>query len=269
MHLYNTGLVIDGVANSSSETVGSITFVDEWTIGSLRSASSYDQTSTSVTVTGRWSRARGSLIGSQICELSTHFNEVTWTNAANAGCAVAITNASATAQTVTVHGTLTGNIEIGGGLCFGDVFVGVQPRWRPAPLPLPQNHRRQPIRSHTRGTQFSDASPAEITALQLLRQMVSQADFRHYLRHGFVSVRGDSGLIYQVDRKQRISVWDRGERVASLCVHLRGRTLPPTDEVVAKVVMIECDEADIWKRANVMWYAHRKRSALEQLGLAA
>ena len=186
-------------------------------------------------------------------------NGITWTTVANTGFAVS-TIGTTTNQTVTICETLAGNIEI------GDALIGVQSKRRLPPPP--QNHRQQPIRSHARGTQFSDASPAELAALQLLRQMVSSDDFRRYLRHGFVSVHGGSGLTYQVDRRQQIVVWDRAERVASLCVHLRGKALPPTDEVVAKIVMIECDEADIWKRANVSWYAKRERSTLRQLGLA-
>lgn len=204
-------------------------------------------------------------------------NGVTWTTATTARSTI---NVVAAGPDVTAHGvfvgTATGSTIVLDASAYGtgtvtitDSLIGAQVRRWPRAAPAPKNHRQQPIRSHGRGSQFSNASPAELTALQLLRQMVSPADFRRYLRHGFVPVRAESGLIYQVDRHQRISVWDRGERVASLCVHLRGRDLPPTDEVVAKIVIIECDEADIWKRANVSWYAMRDRPALHQLGLAA
>lgn len=209
--------------------------------------------------------AKGHLTHSQIMELASLDNVITWATSvtSNAVCMNVVTTTANQTIALNVLSSAYGNIEV------GDALIGEQGRRWSKPALTPKNHRRQPIRSHGRGAQFSDASPAELTALQLLRQMVSADDFRRYLRHGFVPVRAESGLTYQVDRHQRISVWDRGERVASLCVHLRGQGLPPTDEVVAKIIMIECDEADIWKRSNVSWFALRDRPALRQLGLAA
>ncbi|NIR15493.1 MAG: hypothetical protein GWN86_16840 [Desulfobacterales bacterium] len=29
--------------------------------------------------------------------------------------------------------------------------------------------------------------------------------------------------------------------------------MPPTDEVVAKMIIIQCNEHDIWRRANINW----------------
>lgn len=142
-------------------------------------------------------------------------------------------------------------------------------RWTRPVRPGPANHRGVAIRSHDRGQQFQNANPAELVALQLLRKMVSPDQFRRYLRHGFVSVHGNSGLVYQIDRMNRIRVWDRGEPLASLCVHLRGQGIPPTDEVVGKMLIVECDEADIWRRSNVTWLtAARDRCATRALGLA-
>ena len=140
------------------------------------------------------------------------------------------------------------------------------------------NHKGKPVRSLHKATQFDDANPAEILALQLLRRMIPSDDFRHYLRHGFVSVQGDSGLIYQVCRQETIKVWDQGELVASLCVHLnlegqadgKFRSAPPTDHVVAKMLIIQHDEDDIWERSNATWYTKdRNRKSLEQVGQAA
>lgn len=217
--------------------------------------------------------ARQHFTPAQLAGLAALDDGVTWTTTATSGAFVAgpdvvahgVFIGTATGSTVVLDASVYGASTV----VISDSLIGAQVRRWARATPAPKNHRQQPIRSHGRGSQFSNASPAELTALQLLRQMVSPADFRRYLRHGFVPVRAESGLVYQVDRHQRISVWDRGERVASLCVHLRGRDLPPTDEVVAKIVIIECDEADIWKRANVSWCAARDRPALRQLGLAA
>lgn len=141
----------------------------------------------------------------------------------------------------------------------------LQKRLRPNVI----NHRGQPARSAERGRQFDNAQPEELVALQLLRRMVTPEEFRRYLRHGFVHVRGPSGLVYQVGRNQTIKVWDRNELIASLCVHLRDRNIPPTDEVVAKMLIVECDEPDIWKRSNITWRTHRDRAALHALGYGA
>lgn len=153
---------------------------------------------------------------------------------------------------------------------LGNVISYVRPRLEQR-QPAPRNHKGVPLRSIRRGTQFSNADAAEMTALQLLRKMVSHDDFRRYLRHGFVPVRGDSGLVYQIDRINRIAVWDKSEKLAELCVHVRSQTarqIPPTDEVVGKMLIVECDEADIWKRSNVTWYTQeRDRPALVTLGV--
>lgn len=131
------------------------------------------------------------------------------------------------------------------------------------------NHHGIIVRSSDRGNMFSDISQQEMLALQLLRKMVDQESFRKYLRHGFVPVRGASGLVYQVDRRNRIKVWERGELLAELCVHLRGNC-PPTDEVVGKILIIEYNEADIWKRSNITWSTdNRNRRSLELIGQAS
>lgn len=105
------------------------------------------------------------------------------------------------------------------------------------------------------GADFSNAKQNELVALGLLRSMVAPEVFRKFLKSGFVTVEGPSGLVYQVLRRSHlIYVWEEGTRVASLCVYLQDHNIPPTDEVVAKMLICECDEADIWKRANVSYY---------------
>ena len=100
---------------------------------------------------------------------------------------------------------------------------------------------------------FKNAKENEIIALQLLRQMTTPEVFRKYLRQGFVTVVGTSGLTYVIKRSNKlIDVWDFNTKIATLCVHAPNH-IPPTDGVVAKMLICECDEPDIWKRANVAW----------------
>lgn len=116
------------------------------------------------------------------------------------------------------------------------------------------NHNGSRPRALGRGADFGDAKQNEIVALQLLRQMVPHDVFKKYLKYGFVTVNGPSGLTYQIQRKSHnIIVWDKGQKVSSLCVYLQDTNIPPTDEVVAKMLICQYDEPDIWKRANIHW----------------
>jgi hypothetical protein len=128
-------------------------------------------------------------------------------------------------------------------------------RIRNKQAPAILNHRGRTARSAQDGQRrFANARPEELVALQLLRRMVPGDVFKKYLKHGFVTVQGPSGLVYQIRRgHDHIKVWKQGQLVSELCVHLRDRTIPPTDEVVAKMVIVECDEIDIWRRANIYW----------------
>jgi len=97
---------------------------------------------------------------------------------------------------------------------------------------------------------FSRATPEELAALQLLRQLVGPNEFRRYLRYGFVMVTGKSGLRYQIKRQKHIvDVWRGGEQVGGLCVYLKGR-FPPTDDVITRMLMAEQDELQLWKNGN-------------------
>lgn len=110
------------------------------------------------------------------------------------------------------------------------------------------NHRGMAPRAVN--VDFSKATPAELTALQLLRQLVGQDEFRRYLRYGFVTVQGCSGLRYQVRRGRHVvDVWNGRRRVDGICVWLKG-SFPPTDEVITRMLMAERDELELWKRGN-------------------
>jgi len=111
-------------------------------------------------------------------------------------------------------------------------------------------------RANSESAMFNDAKPEELVALQLLRSMVKPDVFRKYLKYGFVTVQGPSGLTYQIQRKSHlIKVWNTGKLLCTLCVYIQDQSIPPTDDVVAKMLICECDEIDIWRRANINWYS--------------
>jgi len=116
------------------------------------------------------------------------------------------------------------------------------------------NHRGDRPRSLGTGARFDDAQPNELVALQLLRSMVDRDVFKKYLKYGFITVDGPSGLTYQVQRKSHIvKVWKQGTLVSTLCIYVKDQHIPPTDDVVAKMLMCLYSEKDIWKGANITW----------------
>jgi len=95
-------------------------------------------------------------------------------------------------------------------------------------------------------------SDREIVAQETLREMVSEDNFRKYVKYGFVNVRGRSGDVYQVFKDRwHTKVWRRGKLVSEVCVRLRDRRIPPTDNVIALMSMIWADEQGFLKAGNV------------------
>jgi len=98
----------------------------------------------------------------------------------------------------------------------------------------------------TRANPLVSDTPAEMLALETLREVVTELEFRKYLKYGFVLVKGDSGATYQIYRnRSHVRVWVGGKVIEEICVYLRavdGRTAPDTDKVVAFKAMIEADE---------------------------
>ncbi|NIT77371.1 MAG: hypothetical protein GWN58_23455 [Anaerolineae bacterium] len=135
-------------------------------------------------------------------------------------------------------------------------WIPLDPRQRLRQQMAPQ---RPPCRAD--GVSFQNCSPAELTALSLLKKMVDEPSWRTYLKYGFVDVQGKSGLRYQIRRGEwHVLVRQAGKMVAELCVGLSARSqMPPTDEVIARMIMAECDEPELWRRANVDIKAEHRR----------
>jgi hypothetical protein len=116
------------------------------------------------------------------------------------------------------------------------------------------NHLGKQKRAFDKGANFENAGRSEIVALHLLKKMVSNDDFKKYLKYGSVSVKGDSGLVYDIKRDDHyVHVYKQGHLVSNLCVYVHDRSVPPTDNVIAKMIIVQCDEHNIWQRANIYW----------------
>ena len=101
----------------------------------------------------------------------------------------------------------------------------------------------------------SKEKPEELMAMEALREVVTEAEFRKYLKYGFVLVKGRSGATYQVYRnRSHVKVWVDGKVVEEICVYLKGlengKAAPATDKVIAFKTMIEADEEEFKKLGN-------------------
>jgi hypothetical protein len=100
-------------------------------------------------------------------------------------------------------------------------------------------------------------TPAERVAMETLREVISEAEFRKYLRYGFVLIKGKSGATYQIFRnRSHTKVWQNGELVEEICVRIPDAKIPPTDKIIAFRQIIQTSEDEFKKLGNV--YKMRK-----------
>jgi len=93
---------------------------------------------------------------------------------------------------------------------------------------------------------------SENTAIETLREEITESEFRNYLKRGFINVMGSSGKTYQIFRdKQHIKVWYSGNVIEEICVSIRDYKIPPTDKLIAFKTMIETDETEFKKLGNI------------------
>jgi len=91
----------------------------------------------------------------------------------------------------------------------------------------------------------------EIVALESLREMLTESEWRRYLKRGFIVVRGDSGREYQLFKnKWHAKIREKGKVVAEICSRLN-MPVPPTDNIIAFKAMIQADEKAFEKAGNV------------------
>jgi hypothetical protein len=103
---------------------------------------------------------------------------------------------------------------------------------------------------------FHNIGPCEQKARDTLREMISESDYRKYLRYGFILTTGRSGKIYQIFAYGHTKVWEQGVLSDEICVMLKNDKIPHTDRVIALKTMIECSEEEFYRMGNV--YKMRK-----------
>jgi len=95
------------------------------------------------------------------------------------------------------------------------------------------------------------ASAQEETARLLLRDMLSEREWRGYCTNGFIMVRGESGRWYQLfSTNKRVRVYEANKLTAEICIHT-DKCCPPSDHVVNLLRMVQIDEEYLWKFGNV------------------
>jgi hypothetical protein len=92
----------------------------------------------------------------------------------------------------------------------------------------------------------------EQIAIETLREVITETEFRKYLKYGFVLVKGKSGKTYQIFRNtSHTKVWSGGKLIEEICVKIADYNIPPTDNVIAVKTMLETSEEECYKLANV------------------
>jgi len=97
--------------------------------------------------------------------------------------------------------------------------------------------------------QNEEKERAEVTAQELLEQLIGEKEFAHYQKHGELLVRGRSKdyILRQMGGVIRLEK----DKVHSLCIHLNNQyKYPRTDNVIALKLAIDGDERKFNRQAN-------------------
>lgn len=95
-----------------------------------------------------------------------------------------------------------------------------------------------------------NCTPQEMQARLLLRDLLSEKEWRRYVTNGFIMVEGQSNRWYQIFHDQRrIAVYESGQKTHTLCIHT-AKECPPTDHLINLKAMIEIDERQVWELSN-------------------
>jgi hypothetical protein len=128
----------------------------------------------------------------------------------------------------------------------------------------PAETKRERLRNNlviavkSRATPLGNASGPELVALETLREMISESDFRKYLKYGFVLVEGSSGCTYQIFRdRAHTKVWRGGILLEEICVRIKDSNVPKTDNVIAFMTMVRTDE-DAFKALGNRYKMYRE-----------
>jgi hypothetical protein len=98
----------------------------------------------------------------------------------------------------------------------------------------------------------------ESKARKLLREIIGDVVYRTYLKNGFLTVQGKSGLIYKIMRgtfKESVRVLaplasGGYAEFSDICIGSKRGTLPPTDDVITRMMMAIGDERGLHRIGN-------------------
>lgn len=124
-------------------------------------------------------------------------------------------------------------------------------------IPIPFNIKYYRFSSNmeiiikSRAVHMQDVSSEENRAIDTLREMITEEEYRRYIKYGFILVRGASGRVYQIFRSNaHTKIWKDGKCVAEVCVRISDRHIPPTDNLIAFKTLIETSENEFIKTGN-------------------
>lgn len=104
----------------------------------------------------------------------------------------------------------------------------------------------------SRAKPICDILQNEQNAIDTLREMITEAEFRKFIKYGFILVKGQSGCIYQLFRHNpHTKVWKDGKVIKEICVKINSDKIPLTDNLIAFKTIIEGSEDDFEKLGNV------------------
>ena len=103
---------------------------------------------------------------------------------------------------------------------------------RRQPIATPQDHR-------------------EIKAHDTLQLLIGPQRYRQFLKNGYVTIHSQqNGKTYQVYPGTKFThVYDHGQREQDLCIYL-AHDFPPTDQLIAKILLIQTDPNHYHRIAN-------------------
>jgi hypothetical protein len=99
---------------------------------------------------------------------------------------------------------------------------------------------------------------AEENAHELIKEILSKKKFELYRDEGYVTIKGTKGRVYKVVKGEMIQIKQKYKgksRSYEICIEPRDRgTVCPTDEVIAKIKLIESSEDLLHKVGNTFSY---------------
>ena len=149
-------------------------------------------------------------------------------------CASALYFPYSTVTNLTAWGDEVGGLTYRGGMTND---------WIQVECPRDRFKKNLNIQVKSRANLSQNISEPESRAMETLREMITEREFRKYLRYGFILVKSKSGKTFQVFRnRSHTKVWEGGKLVEEICVRIKDSKIPPTDNVIAFKVAIEADE---------------------------